>query len=226
MQLASYDNTIRVILADDHSIFRHIFEAFLRKTGGFEIVGQASDGNELIQLVERENPDIVITDLKMPNLNGIEATKILKSRFPQVGIIAFTLYSDDYFILAMLQAGADGYLLKSMLESEVIDAIKTVFHKGIYYCNIVSNRLVKLLSSPNSASATAINSESQLSEREMEIMRLICQQFSSKEIANKLNIPLRTVENCRERIQEKVGAKNMVGIATYAIKNRIYTFDE
>src|SRR5689334_13719007 len=131
MHLTSYGDTIRVVLADDHFIFRKIVGEFLSKSG-IEIVGQASDGSELVQLVEQELPDIVITDVKMPNVDGIEATKILKQRFPEIGVIAFTLYSDDYIISSLLQAGADGYLMKSLLETEIIDAIKTEFHKGMY----------------------------------------------------------------------------------------------
>jgi DNA-binding NarL/FixJ family response regulator len=221
MHLTSYGDAIRVILADDHPTFRNAFEGFLKKIDEVVVIGTASNGDELVQLVEKERPDIVVTDLKMPHLGGVEATKILKSKFPEIGIIALTLYSDDYLILSMLQAGADGYLLKSMLESEVVEAIKTVFHRGICYCDVVSNRLLKLLLT-SSRIVSKADSNPQLSEKEIKVIKLICEQLSNKEIAWKLNIPLRTVENCRERIQEKIGAKNMAGIVTYAIKSGIY----
>jgi DNA-binding NarL/FixJ family response regulator len=220
MHPTSYGNTIRVILADDHSTFREFFEKFLRKNNEIEVVATAADGEELIHLVEKEKPHVVVTDLRMPNLDGIEVTKILKKRFPEIGIIAFTLYSDDYFILGMLQAGGDGYLLKNIYESEIVDAIKAVYRKGMYYCNAVSNRLLKLLPSSKISSRTISNHE--LSEREIQVMQLICQELSNKEIASKLKMSVRTVEHCRERIQEKIGAKNMVGIVTYAIKSGIY----
>jgi len=220
MHFASYGDSIRVILADDHSPFRETFERFLKRNIEIDVVATAVDGEELIRLVEKEKPHVVVTDLRMPNLDGVEVTKILKKKFPEIGVIAYTLHSDDYYILGMLRAGGDGYLLKNIHESEIVDAIKAVYRQGMYYCNAVSNRLLKLL--PHSKILSRPNSIHELSEREIQVMQLICQQLSNKEIASKLKMSIRTVEHCRERIQEKIGARNMVGIVTYAIKSGVY----
>jgi DNA-binding NarL/FixJ family response regulator len=212
---------IRIVLADDNEIFREGFQIMLKKESSLSLIGQASDGNELIHLVTKLRPDVIITDIKMPVMDGIEATRRLKRLFPATGIIAFTMFDENSLIVDMLEAGARGYLLKNATKKEIIDAIRAVNEGEVYYCNSTNDRLAKMISESKFDPYKNIP-KPDFSTRELEIMRLVCRQLSNKEIAETLYLSVRTVEHHRERVQEKVGARNIAGIVIYAIKTGIY----
>jgi DNA-binding NarL/FixJ family response regulator len=215
---------IRLILADDHEIFRDGFKVMIRKQPAFELIGEAANGEELIQLVRQLRPDVVITDIKMPKLDGIEATRQLTKEFPSIGIIALSMFDEENLIVDMLEAGAKGYLLKNAHKDEIIDAIRTVAADQTYYCGSTSVKLAQLIAKSNfNPHRKTLRPE--LSDKEIEVIRCICQQMSNKEIANKLNLSVRTIEGYRDKIQEKIKVKNMAGIVVYAIKNNIYVPD-
>jgi DNA-binding NarL/FixJ family response regulator len=212
---------IRVVLADDHEIFRDGFKVMLKKQTGVELVGEAGNGTELLKLVEQMEPDVVITDIKMPKLDGISATKIIVEQFPNVRVIALSMFDEENLIIEMLEAGAKGYLLKNAHKTEIITAIESVFKDQTYYCNHTSRKLTKMIAE-SSFNPHKKNIQPEFSERELTVIRFICQELSNREIALQLKLSVRTIEGYRERIQEKISARNMAGIVVYAIKNRIY----
>jgi DNA-binding NarL/FixJ family response regulator len=215
---------VSVIIADDHEIFRDGFRIMAKKYPEINLVGEAENGIELIQLVEELKPDVILTDIKMPKMDGIEATKLLLKKFPDCNIIALSMFDEDNLIIDMLEAGAKGYLLKNSNKEEIVEAIKMVNNDQNYYCKHTSAKLVKMIASskynPNKKSP-----KPQFSEKEIEIIKLICEQFSNKEIASKLHLSVRTIEGYREKIQEKMSARNTAGIVINAIQNGIHKID-
>lgn len=215
---------IRILLADDHEIFRDGFKVMLRKQTEIQLIGEASNGKELIEVTTEMQPDVVITDIKMPVMDGIEATKNISKAFPEIGIIAFSMFDEESLVVDMLEAGAKGYLLKNAPKEEIIEAIKMVNNHHSYYCSATSAKLAKLIAR-SSFDPYKKHKPIEFSEKEIVVMCMICEEKTNKEIADKLNLSTRTIEGYRDRIQEKINAKNSAGIVVYAIKHRIYKID-
>jgi two-component system, NarL family, response regulator NreC len=214
---------IRIVLADDHEIFRDGFSGLLKKQDDIKLIGEASNGEELISITERLMPDVVLTDIRMPVMDGISATKVISGRFPQIYVIALSMFNDDNLVIDMMEAGAKGYLLKNAHKSEIIDAIKTVNRQEIYYCKQTSDKLIKMMANSRFNPYKDKKSQS-FTNKEIQVIKLICQQYSNKEMSEMLNFSVRTIEGYRQRIQEKMSVKNSAGIVVYAIKNNIYQF--
>lgn len=212
---------IKIVIADDHEIFRDGFKVMLRKQEDVEIVAEAENGRELLRQVEAHQPEVVITDIKMPLLDGIEATREIKNRWPHIEIVALSMFDEENLVVDMLEAGAKGYLLKNTHKAEVLQAVKTVYKGETYYCNATSNKLAQLIAKSHFNPYKHIKKPT-FSEKEIEIIKLICQELSNKEIANELGLSTRTIEGYREKILEKIEAKNIAGLVIYAIKNNIY----
>jgi DNA-binding NarL/FixJ family response regulator len=212
------ENIISIYLADDYPLFRTGLSLLLEQESGFKIAGEASNGKMLLELMRQAPADVVITDIEMPEMNGIEATIALKAEFPDVPVIALTIFNEDHLIIDMLEAGASGYILKNVESAELATAIRTVVRGGNHYCSQTSIRQSKLIAHSCFYKKPSIP----LSDKELEIIRLICQQYASKQIADKTNLSHRTVEKYRDRIMEKTGAENVVGIVIYAIRHGIY----
>ncbi len=157
----------------------------------------------------------------MPVMNGIEATKILKQRFPSTGVIALSMSDHETFIIEMMEAGAKGYLLKTTSENEVMHAVQTVYDNGTYYCSSASNKIHGLMAN-NKFHPFKQSLRPKFTDKEIDIIQLLCQEKCSKQIGAQLNISNRAVDSARERIQEKIGSKNMIGIAMYAVKNGMF----
>src|SRR5438105_3807750 len=136
---------IRIVLADDYFVFREGFKALIKKEKHIKLVGEASNGKELIEVVSKQLPDVVFTDIQMPVMNGLEATRILSEKHPHVGVIALSMFNDDDLLVGMLEAGAKGYLLKDIERDELIQAIYKVYQKEFYYCTSCSNKLIRLM---------------------------------------------------------------------------------
>jgi DNA-binding NarL/FixJ family response regulator len=212
---------IRIVVADDNEIFRDGFRIMLQKQSEIELVAEAENGKELLAIVAETDPDVVITDIKMPVMDGISATVELKQLFPGIGIIAFTMFDEEVQIVDMLEAGARGYLLKSASKREILEAIRNVYEGHLYYCNSTNARLARMIGQSRFnpyRKAPVI----EFSARELEIIRFICQEKSNKDIAEQVFLSVRTIEGYREKIQDKIGARNAAGIVIYAIKNGIY----
>lgn len=212
---------IRIVLADDHEIFRDGFNIMLKKQANIKLVGEAANGAELIEVAGKLMPDVILTDIKMPRIDGIEATKIITKKYPEINIIALSMFDDDNLIIDMLEAGARGYLLKSAHKNEIIEAVKAVYNQETYYCKSTSGKLAQLIAQSRFNPFNP-NQRKEFSQKEIDIIKLICQEASNKEIAARLFLSVRTIEGYREKIQDRIKAKNTAGIVIYAIKNGIY----
>jgi DNA-binding NarL/FixJ family response regulator len=218
-------NTIRLIIADDHEIFRDGLALMLSKQEAVTLVGQASDGHELLQLVDETKPDMVLTDIKMPRLDGISGAKILLQRYPQLKIIALSMFEEEDLIVEMLEAGAKGYLLKNADKKEILEAIITVNEGNIFYCKHTTAHLASLI--VKSKFDARLKGHSNLfTDREKDIIRLICRQHTAQEIGELLFLSKRTVEGYRTRILEKMDVKNTAGVVIYALKHNIIREEE
>jgi DNA-binding NarL/FixJ family response regulator len=210
---------IRIIIAEDHSMYREGLKLMLEKEDTIEIAGETENGRELVKITDELNPDVIVTDIEMPVMNGIDATREIKLKFPELPVIALTMYGEDYLIVDMMEAGASGYLLKSNRKEKLIEAIRAVYEGKKYFCESTSMRLAKLLAKSKMKQK---QNNASFSEKETEIMRLICEQLSSKQIAERTNLTHRTVEKYRENIMQKTNSLNLAGIVVYAIKEGIF----
>ncbi len=213
---------IKVLIADDQQVFRKGLSALLNEMPGIELLGEAGNGAELIEKSLLLKPNVIVTDIKMPILDGVSATRELLKHIPACKVIALSAYANDQLILQMLESGAIGYLLKSAEAIEIKEAIEMVNLHKPYFCKEITQKLTEIVAKnyklPDKSTAS-------FTERELEIIRLICNEFTSKEIAGQLHLSKRTVEGHRTRILEKIGAKSIAGIITYALSVGIYKYN-
>ncbi|MEZ4828319.1 MAG: response regulator transcription factor [Bacteroidia bacterium] len=209
---------IRIGIVDDHTLFRNGMKALIEDMEGIEIVLEANHGNELLGKLRDNQPDVILMDIEMPVLNGLDATKAVKQNYPDIKTIALSTHDDDNFILAMIQEGACGYLLKTSEEDEVELAIKMVMEKGFYFNDRVSVALVKTFTQQSQINSKPKESID-LSERETKVLKMICEELTTSEIADKLNLGKRTVDGHRLDLLRKTGSKNTAGLVIFAIKN-------
>lgn len=216
---------ISLVIADDHEIFRDGLVLMLSKQPTLNVKGQAGDGKELIELVKKHQPDIVITDIKMPYMDGVEATKHLTQYYPSSRIIALSMFNEENLIVDMLEAGAKGYLLKNADKQEILDAIENVYEGNVYYCKHTTSHLASMI--VKSKFHLSVKKETVVfGDREKEIIKLICLQCTAQEIGNRLFISKRTVEGYRTKILEKINAKNTAGVVVYALKHNLINESE
>ena len=214
---------IKIAIADDEQLFRTGMRFMLEKTAEFEIIFEAEDGIQLIDLLKNTEtvPDIILMDLKMPNLNGVEATKIIHKDFPNIKIIALTSYGGKTFIINMIDVGASSYLLKNTRPKEVIFTIKEVYEKGFYYNEGVMKMIHDNLLSSSGKKIRSDLDKKLLSKREIEVLELICAEYTTNEIGEKLFISPRTVDGHRNNLLLKTGAKNVAGLVIYGIQKKL-----
>lgn len=217
---------IKIALVDDEELFRKGILFLLEREENIEIIFEASNGQDLLEFMlnSKNKPDIIMMDLKMPLLNGVEATKIINKDFPNTKVIALTSYNTKSFIANMIEVGASSYLIKSATPQEMIDTINEVSKKGFYYNENVLQVIQDdvLLNGKNSRS---IFDEDFLTTREKEVLQCICNQLSTFEIADKLFLSARTVEGHRNNIIIKTQVKNVAGLVVFAIQNKIIQLD-
>ncbi len=211
---------IRLAIADDHEIFRDGLALMLSKQDTVILTGQAADGEELIRVVTETQPDIVLTDVKMPRLGGIAASRILLQRYPNLKIIALSMFDEEDLIVEMLETGAKGYLLKNADKKEILEAILTVYEGSIFYCKHTSAKLASMIVK-SKFDAQKRPHEALFTDREKEIIRLICRQHTAQEIGGLLYLSKRTVEGYRTRILEKMDVKNTAGVVIFALKHHL-----
>lgn len=211
---------VRILIADDHQMVREWFEMMYKKDKDVQVIGAARNGAELIELATKLKPDVIITDIRMPTLDGIEATKVLVKRFPDIPVIAFSVIDVPYQIIDMLEAGAQGYLQKSASKEELMEATKAVLNHKTYYCRETTTQLAGLIA--KSKFNHYLKKEYSFSKREKEIILLICDGKSNKEIAIDLALGVRTVEGYRKNIMKKMDVNNISGVIICAIRAGIY----
>jgi DNA-binding NarL/FixJ family response regulator len=216
---------ISLVIADDHEIFRDGLALMLSTQDTVNLVGQAGDGLELVRMVEETRPDMVLTDIKMPRMDGIAAAKQLLQKHPGLKIIALSMFEEEDLIVEMLEAGARGYLLKNADKKEILDAIVTVEQGNIFYCKHTTARLASLIVK-SKFDQRKKSPGALFTDREREIVRLICRQHTAQEIGEMLFLSKRTVEGYRTRILEKMEVKNTAGVVIYALKHSIIREEE
>jgi NarL family two-component system response regulator LiaR len=195
---------IRVLLADDHSLLREAMRSYIEHEKDMQVVGEASDGEEAVRLSAELKPDIVIMDIVMPKLNGIEASKQLKSANPAIAVLILTTYDEDRYVLGLLEAGAAGYLLKSARGSTVVDAVRTISKgESVLHPTVIAKLLKHAMHAE--AASDKLQSEESLSAREMEVIRLAAKGMSNKDMAEALCLTVRTVKAHLSNIFGKLG---------------------
>lgn len=210
---------VKIIIADDHNLFRSCLRSLLNKKANIDIIGEAANGHDLMRLLKRMHPDLVLLDLKMPGMNGLEAIEQLKETYPDIKIVVISMFDNEQFIIHSLELGVNGYLLKTADPEEIETTIETVMEKE--YCfnqditNIMRKNLGKRSHIPNSDSTV------EFTKRELQIIKLVCHEMTNHEIGKELHLSPRTVEGHRKRILDKIGAKNIAGLVCYAIKHGI-----
>lgn len=211
---------IRTLIADDHEMVREGLQIMMGKMNEIEIVGEASNGEELLQRTRELLPDVILVDIKMPKLNGIEATRAIKKEFPHIGIIALSSFDEESMILEMLNAGAKGYLLKNAARQELLCAIEAAHRGEPYYCMDINLKLAQVVA--RGGFSRQAKTGPIFTARELQVIEGICEGLSSKQIASTLNLRTRTIERYREVIMEKMEVSNAAGVVLYAVKNGIY----
>jgi len=215
-------NTIKIIMVDDHQIVRDGIKALIIDDENIEIIGEASNSVELFKLLQDKNPDIILLDISLPEISGIEIAKRLTEEYPSVKTLMLSMYMSEEFITNSIEAGAKGYLPKTTTQKELLDAINAIYKGGEFYNNTVSDILLKSYikktqSKNKEEEAKSVN----ITKRELEILKLFAEGLTNKEIADKLFISIRTVESHKNNIMQKLELKTTVELVKYAIRNNI-----
>lgn len=210
---------IRIALVDDHKLFRAGIRALLEQVKGFDIVLEAGNGKELLDKLPQTRIDIILLDIAMPVMDGIETTKVLQQKFPKINVIILSLHDEDRFILHLMEIGASGYLLKDADPDEVEHAIRTVYADGHYFTDFVSNVMHRKVTNKSVRKLKIYNYKVDLSDRELQVLDLICEGKTNAEIATEINLSQRTIEGYRLRMLNKLKVNNTAGLVAYAINN-------
>jgi DNA-binding NarL/FixJ family response regulator len=216
---------IKVLIADDHPLLRDSISYLLQKHHDFEIVAQAADGEEAVKLATELSPDIVIMDIEMANVDGVEATKRIKAGRPEVSVLALTIHDDEEFVEAMFEAGAAGYLLKSSYGEELLQAIRTVRLGEFVLDSHIGPRVLQKLR-VHSGKKTPANEPRVLSTRELEVMKLVAQGMTNDEITNSLGISLNTVKRHLMEIFSKLGAGSRSEALVVSLRSGILSIED
>jgi DNA-binding NarL/FixJ family response regulator len=214
------DDEIKVAIADDHKIFRRGVILSMKPYNHIHFVMEADNGDDLLAKIPESLPDVILCDLKMPVKDGIDTTKQVVKQFPNIRVIILTMYEDERFVGHLMDCGAAGYLLKSTEPSEIKKAITDVMRTGFYLNPFVNKVLIKKNYSKQKFNPS-LTSETVISEREKEVLTLVCMEYTATEIAKKMDISARTVEAIKDRLMERFGVKNSVGLVFYAMKNQL-----
>lgn len=206
---------IRLIIADDHPVISDGIKLILEKEKDIQLVATVSNGIELLNVLETEQADVILMDVNMPEMSGIEATQKIKEKYPAIKVLSFSQYDEKRFVKQMLKYGASGYLLKNSAASEIVKAVNIVYSGGIY----LSEELPDIFSDKPKRKSSYFFPE--LSQRELEVLKLICGEKNTNEIAEILFISNSTVETHRANLLLKVGVKNTAGLVKWAVENEV-----
>ena len=211
--------SIRVLIADDHGVLRSGLATLLGAEPGVEVVGEAERGDEVLSLVRRISPDLVLLDISMPGLGGIEVTRRLREEHPGVRVLILTAHEDEALLREAIQAGASGYVIKRAVESELLNAMIAVDRGDLYVHPAMTRALLaEPLAPPTAASAAAAPA---LTRRELEVLRLIVHGNTNRQVADLLDLSVRTVESHRANLMAKLGLQSRVDLVRYAVNNKL-----
>jgi len=216
---------IRIVLCDDHQIIREGLRSLLEKQPDMNVVGEAFNGLGAIKLVAEKKPDIVIMDIAMPEMNGIATAHRIFLDHPKVKILALSMHSDHHFVTEMLEAGASGYMLKDSAFGELTSAIRTIISGGLFISPHIAGNVLEEFARRAKPGRTPVRRVVQLSQREKEILQFISEGYSTKEIAAKINVSIKTVETHRQHIMQKIGAHNVAALTKYAVREGITSLE-
>jgi two-component system nitrate/nitrite response regulator NarL len=208
-------NPITVIVADDHELLLNSFKNYFKKEDRVKVVASASNGHELVTAVRNHLPQVVLTDVRMPGLDGVEATRFIKANYPHIKVIALSNYDEQNLVEDMMTVNADGYLLKNISRRVMVEAIHTVVSGKPYYSPTIADMIEKLQQKEEQRQVKNIA----FTEREIEVMLLVAKGKSSKQIGKQLSISWRTVDTHRQNIYKKIGVNSPVGVALYAMRH-------
>jgi DNA-binding NarL/FixJ family response regulator len=220
METQTSANKIRILLADDHTVMRRGLRLLLEGQPGFTVVAEASDGGQAVDEAQATEPDVVVLDIAMPNLSGIEAAQRIVSALPNVAVVILSMHSDEGYVLRALKAGAKAYLLKDSAEGDLIEAIKTVAQGKTFFSPEISKMLVEDYVREIRSKGVE-DSYELLTPREREILRLLATGKSNKDIASLLNLSLYTVETHRRNLQDKLNLHSIAELILYAVRKRV-----
>jgi DNA-binding NarL/FixJ family response regulator len=208
---------IKIVLVDDHQMFREGLKFVLKQIGEFDIIGEASNGEEYLKLLEVEQPDVVLMDIGMPVMDGIEATEKTSEKYPEIDVIALSMFSDQEYYHKMVAAGVKGFLIKEAGVDELEKAIKSVHNGNPYFSQELLRNIIVNISNPKVSSKDPF----QLTKREEEVLQMICKGFTTKEISDLLFISQKTVEGHKTNLLSKTNSKNTINLMLYAFKNKL-----
>ena len=211
------DRLITVVMADDHQMFLDGMVTMLQRNRKIKILGTAQSGNSLLKLLEDVQPDIVVTDLQMEDLSGLEAIKIIRNRYPKIKVLALTMHNEAGFVRKLMEFGISGYILKNAGKQVLTGAIEKIADGGTYFSDAVMQTMMENLKNPS----TKKNKDFPLSKREKQIISLICKEYTTNEIAGELNLSPLTIETHRKNIFLKLKVKNIAGLVRFAIRNNL-----
>ncbi len=209
---------IRVLLCDDHTILREGIAALLATAPDMQIVGQAGDGVEAIELAVRLRPQVVVTDIAMPRLNGIEVVRRLGQQLPDTRVLVLTMHTEEEYVLHLIRAGAAGYLLKDSAGTELLTAVRAIAQGRGYFGAHAARVMAQQVQQPQ---ARLDDPYRDLTDREREVFHLVIEGLTTKEVARRLDIAVKTAENHRTRAMEKLGVKNVAELIRYAVRHRL-----
>jgi two-component system response regulator NreC len=216
---------IRVLLAEDHTIVRKGIRSLLDDQQNIEVVGEAGDGREAIEKVEQLLPDIVLMDNTMPILNGLEATRQIKKRFPEIKVLILTMHTNEEYVFQFLRVGASGYLVKQAAPTELLSAIEAVYHGNAFLSPSISKKIIDEFVKQTDP-GTPQDSYETLTDREREVLQLLAEGFAGKEIADQLHISIKTVGVHRINLMHKLNLHSQTELTKYAIRKGIITLDQ
>jgi len=217
------DSEIRILLVDDHKIVRDGIKSLLSDVPGCVFVGEAENGLDALEKASEITPDLIILDINMPVMDGITCAKKLAERHPEIKVLALTMLNEQEYIKNMIAAGAHGYLLKNSGKDELVKAIHSVMEGGNYFSNDVKDAIFMQIIRKKNPQGKIIGEPIPLTRREKDVLRLIVEEFTNQEIADKLFISVRTVDAHRRNLLEKTGARNTAGLVKFAIERQMFT---
>ena len=214
---------VKILIVDDHEIMREGLSALVKDEPDMEVIGQAQDGREAIRLTKQLKPDVIVMDVNMPGMDGVDATRRIVNNVPDIKIIALTMYPKKSFVMEMLSAGASGYILKDDAFAELVKAVNTVMTGQTYLCPKAASVLVDnyVRNHPRNVSTDVL-----LTNRQREVLKLLAEGKSTKEIALVLKLSPKTVDACRRRVMEKLNVQNIVQLIKYAIREGLTPLDD
>lgn len=210
----------KIVLADDHAIFRESLKVLIEQEKIGMVIAEAENGQKLLEIMDQQRPDVVVMDIDMPRMNGLEATERIIAKYPDQNILILSMYGDQHHYNQLINAGVKGFVLKTSGKKELEKAIKTVAEGESHFSNELLRKIIVDIGNPKTKEDCR-NTSFQLTERELEILKLFCNGLTVSEIANKLFLSVKTIEAYRSKLLSKTGAKNTINLILFAIKNKI-----